>query len=208
MDAASLPRRRARSVAVAVAIACVVVGVLSGCGSASSKRADLPLPPPPKSVEPRQVHVTLVGGDRLNAAATGVARPVQVCLYAVRAQDWLPGAVATDSSCAARDRDSAIVAASRHVIAPHQLRQLTLDVPPSGELWLVADADYAQRPASYAPLRIRIDGSGMVHAALWLDRDGIYNALRPGPVPVAGEPAATRPAAASPGGVLPHHNAR
>jgi type VI secretion system protein VasD len=182
---------------------------LSGCWS-SPKRAELPPPlPPQKSVEPRQLHVTLVGGDRLNAGATGVARPVQTCLYMVRSQDWLPGAVADDSSCAARDRDSAIVATSRHVIAPHQLRQLMLEVPPSGEFWLVADADYAQRPASYAPLRLRIDGSGMVHAALWLDRDGIYNALRSGPVPVADrEPAARRSGASAPGAITSIDDAR
>ncbi|MDN7592091.1 type VI secretion lipoprotein TssJ [Burkholderia seminalis] len=176
--------KAARTLIVALAL-----GVLSGCSLFSSK-----------TVEPRQLHVTLIGGSRLNAGANGEPRPIQTCIYVVRAPDWVPMATAGDSSCAGRDQEGAVVATSRHVIAPNQVLQFGLDVPRSGEIWLVADADYAQRPDQYAPLRVRIDGSGLIHVAVWLDRDGIYNALLPGPVPVARAVSAA-PAPASAAGV-------
>ncbi|MGZ2747082.1 type VI secretion lipoprotein TssJ [Burkholderia stagnalis] len=147
----------------------LALGILAGCSFGS------------KNVEPRQLHVTLVGGSRLNVSAGGEPRPIQSCLYIVRAADWVPMA-SGDSSCAGRDQDGAVVTVSRHVIAPNQVLQFWVDVPRSGEIWLVADADYAQRSAQYAPLRVRIDGSGEIHLAVWLDRYGIYNASLPGPV--------------------------
>ncbi|VWC16349.1 type VI secretion lipoprotein TssJ [Burkholderia lata] len=151
-------------------IAWLALGVLSGCSLFGSK-----------NVEPRQLHVTLVGGSRLNVSASGEPRPVQACLYIVRAADWVPMA-SGDSSCAGRDQDGTVVTVSRHVIAPQQVLQFWVDVPRSGEIWLVADADYAQRSARYAPLRVRIEGRGEIHLAVWLDRSGIYNASLPGPV--------------------------
>ncbi|WP_193100512.1 type VI secretion lipoprotein TssJ [Burkholderia sp. Z1] len=150
-------------------IAWLALGVLSGCSFGS------------KNVEPRQLHVTLVGGSHLNVSMSGEPRPIQTCLYIVRAADWVPMA-SGDSSCAGRDQDGTVVTVSRHVIAPHQVLQFWIDVPRSGEIWLVADADYAQRSAQYAPLRVRIEGSGEIHLAVWLDRSGIYNASLPGPV--------------------------
>lgn len=151
----------------------VALTVLAGCSTSSSK-----------SDEPRQLHVTLVGGSHLNVSASGEARPIQACLYVVRAADWLPTPGGDDSSCASRGQDSTVVADSRHVIAPEQVLQFSLDLPRSGELWLVTDADYARRPPNYAPLRIRIEGRGLIHQVVWLDRDGIYNASLPGPVPI------------------------
>ncbi|ABC36097.1 lipoprotein, putative [Burkholderia thailandensis E264] len=135
--------------------------------------------------------MTLVGGSRLNAAPTGEARPIQTCVYVVTAADWLPTQGGDDSSCASRGQDSTVVADSRHVIAPNQVLQFSLNLPRSGDIWLVADADYARRPANYGPLRVRIEGRGLIHMAVWLDRDGIYNALLPGPVPVGGAIAAS-----------------
>ncbi|WP_082710147.1 type VI secretion lipoprotein TssJ [Burkholderia sp. TSV86] len=158
-----------RSIFVAFALC-----ALAGCGLFSSS----------KSVEPRQLHVTLIGGSRLNLSPSGEPRPVETCVYIVRMADWVPMASAGDSSCAGRDQD-AVVSSSRHVIAPNQVLQFWIDVPTKGEIWLVADADYAQRPAQYAPLRLRVDGSGVIHLAVWFDAGGIYNALLPGPVPVA-----------------------
>ncbi|KVN35059.1 type VI secretion lipofamily protein [Burkholderia pyrrocinia] len=149
--------------------------VLSGCSLFSSK-----------PVEPRQLLVTLVGGSRLNVSTSGEPRPVQACVYVVREADWVPMANG-DSSCAGRDHDGAMVSALRHVIAPNQVLQFWVDVPRSGEVWLVADADYAQRPAQYAPLRMRIEGGGVIHLAVWFDRSGIYNASLPGPVPLAAD---------------------
>ncbi|TCW77482.1 type VI secretion system-associated lipoprotein [Burkholderia sp. SRS-46] len=157
----------------------LALGALSGCSMFGSK-----------TVEPRQLHVTLVGGSHLNVGASGESRPIQSCVYIVRAADWVPMANG-DASCSGRDQDGTVVTASRHVIAPNQVIQFWVDVPRSGEIWLVADADYAQRPAQYAPLRIRIEGGGVIHLAVWLDRSGIYNASLPGPVPL------DRPAAAS-----------
>ncbi|KWO84583.1 type VI secretion lipoprotein TssJ [Burkholderia ubonensis] len=147
----------------------LALGILTGCSFGS------------KNVELRQLHVTLVGGSHLNVSASGEPRPIQTCLYIVRAADWLPMA-SGDSSCAGRDQDGTVVTVSRHVIAPNQVLQFWVDMPRSGEIWLVADADYAQRSAQYAPLRVRIDGSGEIHLAVWLDRYGIYNASLPGPV--------------------------
>ncbi|WP_126284134.1 type VI secretion lipoprotein TssJ [Burkholderia stagnalis] len=166
---------------VRTVIAWLALGQLSGCSLFGSK-----------SVEPRQLHVTLVGGSRLNIGASGEPRPIQSCVYIVRAADWVPMANG-DSSCAGRDLDGTVVTASRHVIAPNQVLQFWIEVPSSGEIWLVADADYAQRSAQYTPLRIRIEGSGVIHLAVWLDRSGIYNASLPGPVPLALD----KPAAAS-----------
>ncbi len=163
-------------------IAWLALGALSGCSLFGSK-----------TVEPRQLHVTLVGGSRLNVGASGEPRPVQSCVYIVRAADWVPMA-SGDSSCAGRDQDGTVVTASRHVIAPNQVLQFWIDVPRSGEIWLVVDADYAQRPTQFAPLRIRIEGSGEIHLAVWLDRNGIYNASLPGPVRI------DKPAAASTSG--------
>ncbi|KVD75146.1 type VI secretion lipofamily protein [Burkholderia sp. ABCPW 14] len=161
--------------------AAVALCLLAGCSMFSSSKPE----------EPRQLHVTLVGGGRLNVAPTGEPRPVQTCVYVVGAADWLPTQGSDDSSCASRGQDSTVVADSRHVIAPNQVLQFSLNLPRSGDLWLVTDADYARRPANYAPLRIRIEGRGLIHMAVWLDRDGIYNALLPGPVPIAGADAAS-----------------
>jgi type VI secretion system protein VasD len=171
-----------------LAVAAVVCALLLGCSSSASKRE---ASVPSRSVEPRQIHITLVGGSGLNASASGQPRPVQTCVYVVRAADWLPSANPDDSSCAPRDKDSTIVADSRHVVAPNQVVQFMLELPRSGEIWLVTDADYAQRPASYAPLRMHIDGGDMIHVALWLDRAGIFNARRAGPVPVHADQADT-----------------
>ncbi|KVQ20002.1 type VI secretion system-associated lipoprotein [Burkholderia ubonensis] len=145
---------------------------LSGCSLFSSK-----------SIEPRQLHVTLIGGSRLNVGASGEPRPVQSCVYIVRSADWVP-MTSGDSSCSGRDQDGTVVTASRHVIAPNQVLQFWVDVPRSGEIWLVTDADYAERPAQYAPLHVRIEGGGVIHLSVWLDRSGIYNASLPGPVPL------------------------
>ncbi|MBB5413879.1 type VI secretion system protein VasD [Paraburkholderia sp. HC6.4b] len=147
--------------------------ILAGCSVFSSSEPQ----------QPRQLHVTLVGGSRLNVSASGEPRPIQACIYVVSAADWLPAPGGDDSSCASRGQDSTVVAESRHVIAPDQVLQFSLDLPRSGELWLVTDADYARRPPNYAPLRIRIEGRGLIHQAVWLDRDGIYNASLPGAVP-------------------------
>ncbi|AIP65400.2 type VI secretion lipoprotein TssJ [Burkholderia thailandensis] len=162
-------------------VAALALGALAGCSAFSSSKPE----------EPRQLHVTLVGGSRLNAAPTGEARPIQTCVYVVTAADWLPTQGGDDSSCASRGQDSTVVADSRHVIAPNQVLQFSLNLPRSGDIWLVADADYARRPANYGPLRVRIEGRGLIHMAVWLDRDGIYNALLPGPVPVGGAIAAS-----------------
>lgn len=154
-------------------IACLVLSVLSACSSLGSK-----------NVEPRRLHVTLVGSNRLNPGVNGDSRPVQSCIYIVRVADWVPMG-SNDSSCAGRDQDGSVLAASRHVIAPNQVLQFWIEVPRTGEIWLLADADYAQRPPNYAPLRVRIDGQEVIHLAVLLERSGIYNASLPGPVPLA-----------------------
>jgi len=134
-------------------IACLVLSVLSACSSLGSK-----------NVEPRRLHVTLVGSNRLNPGVNGDSRPVQSCIYIVRVADWVPMG-SNDSSCAGRDQDGSVLAASRHVIAPNQVLQFWIEVPRTGEIWLLADADYAQRPPNYAPLRVRIDGQEVIHLA-------------------------------------------
>ncbi|MDN7638805.1 type VI secretion lipoprotein TssJ [Burkholderia cepacia] len=159
---------------VRTVIAWLALGQLSGCSLLGSR-----------DVEPRQLHVTMIGGGHLNAGASGKPRPIQACMYVVRTADWVPMTTAGDSSCAGRDQEGAVVTTSRHVIAPNQVLQFGLDVPRGGEIWLVTDADYAQRPAQYAPLRMRIEGSGLIHLVVWLDRSGIYNASLPGPVPIS-----------------------
>ncbi|CAG9269910.1 Type VI secretion lipofamily protein [Burkholderia cepacia] len=145
----------------------LVQAVLSGCSIGS------------KSEPPRQLHVTLLGGSRVNVGADGEPRPIQTCLYIVNAVDWVPMA-SEDSSCVGRDQDGTVIAVSRHVIAPNQVLQLWIDVPRSGEIWLVADADYARRSAKYVPMRMQVDGSGVTHLTVRLDRNGIYDASRQG----------------------------
>nr|WP_179404264.1 type VI secretion lipoprotein TssJ [Burkholderia guangdongensis] len=159
-------------------IVALVLGMLSGCSLFAPKPAE-----PRQSSSQRQLLVTLIGGSRLNVTTSGEPRPVQSCVYIVNAIDWVPMA-SGDASCAGRDQDGTVLSVSRHVIAPNQVLQFWIDVSPSGKIWLVADADYARRPAQYAPLRMPVDGSGVIQVALWLDRDGIYDASLPGPVPV------------------------
>jgi type VI secretion system protein VasD len=158
--------------AVRTLLAGLALGLLSGCSLFGSK-----------PIEPRQLHVTLVGGSRLNVGVSGEPRPIQSCVYIVRAADWVPMTNA-DGPCAGKDQEGTVLTVSRHVIAPNQVLQFWIDVPRDGEIWLVADADYAQRPAQYAPLRVRIEGRGVLHQAVWLDRSGIYNASLPGAVPL------------------------
>jgi len=162
-------------------IVALIVSVLPGCSLFGSKTVN---------VEPRQLHVTLVGGSRLNVGANGEPRPIRACVYIVRTADWVPMATPGDSSCAGRDQEGAVVTTSRHVIAPNQVLQFWIDVPRNGETWVMVDADYAQRPAQYAPLRVRVEGSGVIHLAVWLDRSGIYNASLPGPVQFNQDPSA------------------
>lgn len=159
----------------------LLVCALSACGLFAPDSTD----PPQRAESSRQLHMTLVGGSRLNVSASGTARPVQVCVYVASSAEWAPMGATGNASCADQDQSGLVAPPSRHVIAPDQLLQFWIEAPRTGDIWIVVDADYAPRPARYAPLRMRVNGSGVIHLAVWLDRNGIYNALRPGPVPVA-----------------------
>jgi type VI secretion system protein VasD len=157
-------------------VTALVGAMLAGCGLFGSSA-------PPARPEPRRLHITLVGGSQLNPGPSGRPNPIQACIYVVRSAGWAPLGDAGDTKCAG-SRDDAVAASSRQVIAPNQVLQLSLDPATQDELWLLVDADYAQRPPNYAPLRMHVDGSGLIHYAIWLDGDGIHDALRPGPVPI------------------------
>ena len=136
-----------------------------------------------RQITDRQVHVTLVGGQRLNSGRSAAPRPVQTCVYIVQVPDWRPPAGPTRSDCVTHERDLNVIASERRVVAPNQIQQLQFKASGLRDLWLLIDADFAQPQSDYVPLRLRIEGHGMLHLAAWVDGSGIYDGRQPLPLP-------------------------
>jgi type VI secretion system protein VasD len=129
----------------------------------------------------RQLHLTLVGGARLNPGRNTAPRPVQICVYVVQTSDWRPAQQADQSVCMGKEKDVNIVASARLLLAPQQIQQTQLQVTGMRELWVVVDAEFAQRPVDYAPLRMKVDGHGWVHLSAWVEGTAIYDGKHPLP---------------------------
>jgi type VI secretion system protein VasD len=123
----------------------------------------------------RQVHLTLVGGAHLNPGRNSAPRPAQICIYVVQTSDWRPAQQAEQSVCMSKEKDVNIVAATRLLLAPQQIQQTQLQVSGMRELWVVVDAEFAQRPVDYVPLRMKVEGRGWVHLSAWVEGTGIYD---------------------------------
>ncbi|AUH51030.1 type VI secretion system-associated lipoprotein [Chromobacterium sp. ATCC 53434] len=158
-----------------VSLICALAG-LSGCSTLLSLFSSR------DGEAPRELHVTLMGGGQLNNNGNG-PRPVQVCIYVVRDASWLPSSDFDDSSCTPRERSREVLTSARSVIAPDQAQQLLLPASGTDPVWLLVDADFAARPPDYAPLRIRVDGRQLIHLAVLLDRNRLYDALHPAAPP-------------------------
>lgn len=149
----------------------------------------------------RQVDVTLIGGRALNTGRGTVSRPVQTCIYVVQNADWRPPPALGTGECVGRERDSAVIAVERRVVAPNQVQQFQLKAPGVREAWVMVDADFAFRPADYVPLGLRIEGHGLVRVSAWLDGNDIFDGRQPRPTRAqapggSGEVSKAAPAAA------------
>lgn len=145
----------------------------------------------------RQVHVTLAGGSRLNPGRNAAPRPVQLCVYVVQTSDWRPAVQGDQTGCVTKERDVNIVGSSRLLLAPMQIQQTQMQVSGMRELWVVVDADFAQRPVDYAPLRMKIEGRGWVHLSGWAEGSALYDGRQPIPALVAPSSEVTAPTVAS-----------
>jgi type VI secretion system protein VasD len=145
----------------------------------------------------RQLHLTLVGGAHLNPGRNSAPRPVQVCIYVVQSSDWRPAQQADQSVCMSKEKDVNIVAATRLLLAPQQIQQTQLQVSGMRELWVVVDAEFAQRPVDYAPLRMKVEGRGWVHLSAWVEGTAIYDGKRPLPATASSNTVVQVPSSAS-----------
>lgn len=136
----------------------------------------------------RQVHVTLAGGSRLNPGRNAAPRPVQLCVYVVQTSDWRPAVQGDQTGCVTKERDVNIVGSSRLLLAPMQIQQTQMQVSGMRELWVVVDADFAQRSVDYAPLRMKIEGRGWVHLSAWVEGNALFDGRYPVPASALATP--------------------
>ncbi len=130
------------------------------------------------AVKERSVYVTLVGAHRLNQSTGGSARSVQTCLYLAKDATWSPGLRAESSTCLTPMQDANIIASERRIMVPDQLQQISFTLSTDYDLWLVVDADFAERAVDYEPLRMRIKSNlPATNLAVWLDAHCIYDGL-------------------------------
>lgn len=108
----------------------------------------------------RVVNVTVMGGAQLNPGRTGLPRPVQLCVYLVADQHWLPGSWLDKDKCRTSNvkTNSHIFANERRSLAPEQAQQVTLKMPSDRDGWVLVDADFGtETAANRKPLRIKIN---------------------------------------------------
>lgn len=145
----------------------------------------------------RRLHLTLVGGGHLNQGKGNQPKPVQVCVYVVLSPEWHPPLPSLEGGCGSKEKEAGVVATSRHVVAPNQIVQLEILLAATRDAWLVIDADFAQRPVSYRPLRLPVEGRGWVHLSAWLEDAAIHDGRKPLPAPAPPPAAAALPDAAA-----------
>lgn len=145
----------------------------------------------------RRLHLTLVGGSHLNQGKGTQPKPVQACVYVVLSPEWHPPMPSLEGGCGSKEKETGVVAISRQVVAPNQIVQLEILLAATRDAWLVIDADFAQRPTSYRPLRLPVEGRGWVHLSAWLEEAAIHDGKKPLPAPsVAAAPEAAASAVA------------
>lgn len=146
----------------------------------------------------RRLHLTLVGGSHLNQGKGTQPKPVQACVYVVLSPEWHPPLPSLEGGCGGKDKDTGVVATSRQTVAPNQIVQLEILLAATRDAWLVIDADFAQRPVSYRPLRLPVEGRGWVHLSAWLQDTAIHDGRKPLPPMPAASAAAPEAAASAP----------
>lgn len=184
----------------------LTAALLSGCGTftdsiarrASEMAADSAFKAAKDIELNRRLHLTLVGGPHLNQGRGSQPRPVMACVYVALSSDWKPPLQTAVGECGSREKDPGLVASSRQVVAPHQIVQLEIPLVGVKEAWLVIDADFAQRPSSYLPLRLPLEGRGWVHQSAWLDGTSLYDGKHPLPQVTAVKEPTPEPALSEP----------
>ncbi len=149
----------------------------------------------------RRLHLTLVGGPHLNQGKSALPKPVMACVYVVLSPDWRPPLQSNVGECGSKEKDAGLVASSKQLVAPNQIVQLEILLAATRDAWVVIDADFAQRPSNYLPLRLPVEGRGWVHLSAWLEGASLYDGKQPLPAPpIVKEPVsiatATEPSAA------------
>lgn len=136
-----------------VVILCMLA--LQGCGILRNP-VDIPADGMRAIRRERVVNITLMGGAQLNPGRNGAPRPLQVCIYLVTDETWLPGSWLDDGKCRGTGGDAHVFAQERRILSAEQAQQVTLNVPSDKDAWLLVDADFGpQTPANAMPLRLR-----------------------------------------------------
>jgi len=143
-----------------------------------------------EAAQSRNVHLTVVGDARLNPGRDGQSRPLRLCVYLVSRADWAVPEQGED--CTLPQRDADVLASAVQSVPPGKTEQLQLQGNGVREMWLVVHGQYAQRPARYAPLRLRVEGHGWIHLSAWARTDGLFDGRKT--LPPLPDEAQARPA--------------
>lgn len=152
----------------AVLIAACLAAGIQGCTIGDATRVLFRGMPDRLIPEKRNISLTVHGGPKLNAKFEGdVARPLRLCIYLHKHEDWNPP---MDLSAPCAEQDSRVSKAQKVTLLADRVAYITESMPYGDAYWITVTGDFADQGGNGKGI-LKVYSPADLNSCHWLNID-------------------------------------